>query len=375
MISLWEKLSLIQKDIVIIGSGITGLSAAAYIKDHHPDRKVTIIEQGLLPSGASTKNAGFACFGSLSEIIDDLFTLSEEEVINLVSLRLKGLGILKKRLGEKLIDFQQNGGYELINHEDEHYLEKLDYINELLVPVFGTKCFSIVNEKIDAFGFDRKAIGNLVYTPFEGQLDTGKMINGLLTYVRSGGVEIITNGKVNELVDQGGSVELLINEQLKINANKVLVATNGFVSKLMPDVSINPGRGLVIATKRIPDLTIKGTFHMDKGYYYFRNFNKRIILGGGRNLDFETENTTDHAVNERILNKLRQLLDESILPKTAYEIEMIWTGIMGFGESKSTTLTRYSDNIAIGVGLGGMGVAIGSIIGEKLAIMGLDENK
>lgn len=375
MISLWEKLSLIRKDIVIIGSGITGLSAAAYIKDHHPERKVTIIEQGLLPSGASTKNAGFACFGSLSEIIDDLITLSEKEVVELVSLRLDGLKILKNRLGEKLIDFQQNGGYELIGKNDVHYLEKIDYINELLIPLFKTRCFNLADDKINDFGFDRQSVAHLVYTPFEGQIDTGKMINALLGYTRSRGVEIITNATVHELIDDNDHVELSVNEQLKISANKVLVATNGFVSRLIPSVNINPARGLVISTLPIEDLKFKGTFHMDRGYYYFRDFNKRLIFGGGRNLDFDTETTTEHGINQLIMDKLKELLDEVILPGITYEIDMTWTGIMGFGQNKSATLKRYSDNVTIGVGLGGMGVAIGSIIGEKLAILALDENK
>jgi hypothetical protein len=39
-------------------------------------------------------------------------------------------------------------------------------------------------------------------------------------------------------------------------------------------------------------------FHLEKGYYYFRNINDRILLGGGRNLDFEGETTTSHDTTE-----------------------------------------------------------------------------
>ncbi|MGB3465171.1 MAG: FAD-dependent oxidoreductase, partial [Cyclobacteriaceae bacterium] len=357
MISLWEKLSLIQKDIVIIGSGITGLSAAACLKDRYPDREITIIEQGILPSGASTKNAGFACFGSLSEIIDDLFTLSEEEVTDLVAMRLKGLRILNERLGKEVIDFRQYGGYELISQEDLHYLEKMDYINEMLLPLFDGRCFSVADDQTEAFGFNKSQVASMVYTPYEGQIDTGKMIKALLAYVRSGGTEIITNSAVRSLDDKGTSVELLLSNELKINANKVLVATNGFVSQLLPDIGIDPGRGLVLSTAPIPDLKFTGTFHMDKGYYYFRNFENRVILGGGRNLDFEGEATTDHKINEQIFDKLQQLLHEVILPDTPFEVEMTWTGIMGFGKNKKATVENYSENVTIGVGLGGMGVA------------------
>jgi hypothetical protein len=65
----------------------------------------------MLPHGASTKNAGFACFGSISEIIDDLKSHSEEEVYQLVTKRLEGLRLLGS-LGDA-IDFKPYGGYEL----------------------------------------------------------------------------------------------------------------------------------------------------------------------------------------------------------------------------------------------------------------------
>jgi hypothetical protein len=66
----------------------------------------------MLPHGASTKNAGFACFGSISEIIDDLKSHSEEEVYQLVTKRLEGLRLLRS-LGDEAIDFKPYGGYEL----------------------------------------------------------------------------------------------------------------------------------------------------------------------------------------------------------------------------------------------------------------------
>ena len=71
--SYWENKELIgDNDIVIIGSGITGLSTAIHLKRTSPSLKILILERGVLPWGASTKNAGFACFGSLGEVLDDL---------------------------------------------------------------------------------------------------------------------------------------------------------------------------------------------------------------------------------------------------------------------------------------------------------------
>ena len=44
-------------------------------------------------------------------------------------------------------------------------------------------------------------------------------------------------------------------------------------------------------TKPFSKLNIKGSFHYDRGFYYFRNIENRILFGGGRNLDFKKEKT------------------------------------------------------------------------------------
>lgn len=108
---------------------------------------------------------------------------------------------------------------------------------------------------------------------------------------------------------------------------------------------------------------------MDEGFYYFRNFEGRVIFGGGRNLDFERESTTSFEINETILSALKEKLSHTILPTVPYKIDMIWSGIMAFGPDKKPVIERLSPNIIAGVGLGGMGVAIGTSVGEKLSKM------
>ena len=61
MFSYWEQQSFTSYDYVIIGSGIVGLSTAIELKEKFPGATVLILERGLLPTGASSRNAGFAC--------------------------------------------------------------------------------------------------------------------------------------------------------------------------------------------------------------------------------------------------------------------------------------------------------------------------
>ncbi len=71
MISFWEKKELLSYDLIVLGGGITGMFCALSYREKFPKASIAILERGLFSSGASTKNAGFACFGSLTELIEN----------------------------------------------------------------------------------------------------------------------------------------------------------------------------------------------------------------------------------------------------------------------------------------------------------------
>jgi len=362
--SYWElKEWFTAIDFTVVGSGIVGLNCALQLRKMHPKAKILILEKGMLPQGASTKNAGFACFGSLSELIDDLNTHTEEEVVNLVKKRWEGLQLLRTTLGDKNIDFQQNKGYELFLTTElyELCLEQKDSINQLLKPLFSSDVFTIDENK---FGF-QKIHQQYIVNQFEGQLDTGKMAAKLLEKVASSGIKIVNNIQVESFTENNEQVEVETN-QITFNTKKLFVATNGFANQLLNE-NVQPARAQVLITKPIKNLHIKGTFHLDKGYYYFRNINDRVLFGGGRNLDFKGEETTNFGQTELIQNKLEEILKTTILPNTEVEIEHRWSGIMGVGNQKKAIVKQLSNNVFCGVRLGGMGVAIGSLVGKELA--------
>jgi glycine/D-amino acid oxidase-like deaminating enzyme len=365
-LSYWElKNWFTNVDYTIVGSGIVGLHAALRLRERFPDSKILVLEKGMLPQGASTKNAGFACFGSLSEIIDDLKSHSEEEVVNLVKKRWSGLQLLRKRLGDAAIDFKPHGGYELFLADNESaYSEcvgKLSFINEILKPLFKADVFA---KELDRFGFGG-IHEYLIFNPFEAQIDTGNMMQALMKQAVSENILILNQQTVTSYLDKGNGVEVALGD-FSFITKKLLFATNGFANALT-NGAVKPARAQVLITEPIENLDIKGTFHLDRGYYYFRNIGDRILLGGGRNLDFDTETTTEFGQTEIVQNKLEQLLKEVILPNQKFEIAHRWSGIMGIGNSKNPIVSQLTENVYCGVRLGGMGVAIGSLIGTELA--------
>ena len=372
MISFWESKHFTQYDFIIIGSGITGLSLAAEIKENNPLKTVLVLERGLFPSGASTKNAGFACFGSVSELISDIDLIGESAVVEMVKNRVNGLSILRNRLTDKHLDFKPFGGYELIFNEgniDWNY--NLIRLNKLLKDFFKSKVFSFEPHLVSEFGFNNALVKSLICNPFEAQIDTGLMMKSLIEYVSQLGVKIITGAEVINYSIVNNNVELEVKSVNGISNNfkalKVAFCTNAFTNQFFPNLEIIPGRGQVLVTKPIDNLKIKGTFHFDDGYYYFRNFNDRIIFGGGRNLDFENETTFELGNTDLIQNRLKTYLEEVIIPGISFEIDQKWSGIMAFGQNKQPIIEKINENVFVGARLNGMGVAISSNVAKQLA--------
>lgn len=365
-LSYWElKNWFTAIDFTIVGSGIVGLHCALALRQKFPESKILILEKGMLPQGASTKNAGFACFGSISEIIDDLKSHSEEEVIQLIQKRWNGLQLLRKNLGDEAIDFKPHGGYELfLKNDGSTYtdcLQKLPFINDLLKPLFRNDVFA---KEVDRFAF-QGIQEYVVFNPFEAQIDTGKMMDALLKKAVAHNIMILNQAEVRSYQEKNDGVEVVVSD-FSFLTKKLLFATNGFAGSLTAN-QVKPARAQVLITEPIPDLDINGTFHLDKGYYYFRNIDSRILLGGGRNLAFEEETTTELGQTALIQNRLEELLSEVILPNTDYRIAHRWSGIMGLGSTKKPIVEQLSEHVFCGVRLGGMGVAIGSLIGQDLA--------
>lgn len=366
-LSYWELDSWLNNiDICIVGSGIVGLSAAYYSRKKYPNANIIILERGFLPSGASTKNAGFACFGSISELLADRKTMSEDEIFTLVEKRWKGLLNLRKLLGDQTIRYENTGGYEIFKKEEKKLFEKcteeIPYYNKMLKNIVGNNVYEITDNSAQ-FNTHNKLIKN----NYEAQIDTGKMMKALLQLCRANNIEIFNGVQVTRLFSTGEKVDIEINHSIVIKSQAVILATNGFAKKMFPHIAVNPARAQVLITEPINKLHFSGTFHYDEGYYYFRNVGNRILLGGGRNIDFAGETTDEIIITQNIQQALDNMLHEVIMAGRKINVEMRWAGIMGVGSKKEPMIQEVEKNIWVAVRMGGMGVAIGTLIGKEVA--------
>lgn len=371
MRSIWETREFHRTpDLVVIGAGIVGLFTALFYKRAYPKHHVVVLERGPFPSGASVKNAGFACFGSPSELLADMDREGVDAMLARVENRWLGLLELRKELGDAAIGFEGSGGHEIYAAHDPLYTrvaEGFDSLNELLRPIFKMPVFHWEDRSIPRFGLS--SVNHLVRTSLEGPLDSGAMMNVLLRKTLAEGVFLRPNAAVHRFEDGPAQVQITLADGEVLQAAQVVLATNGYAKELVPTLDVAPARGQVLVTAPIPGLKLKGTFHYQEGYYYFRDHAGGVLLGGGRNLDIQGETTTSEGVTPVIQGALERLLRELILPGIPFTISHRWSGVMGTGASKSPIIERISPRVTAAVRMGGMGVAIGIRVARKAAGM------
>ncbi len=367
-LSFWEKKWLTDDlDFIIVGAGLVGLSTAFHLKKDNPKAKILIVDKGIIPFSASSKNAGFACFGSPSELLDDLSHMDEFDVWQTVAMRWNGLNALNRWLGAKEIELQTLGSWDLIEKKEssDEIRENIPSLNRQLKEVTGEE--NVFSEDQNAIQkFDFKQINTCFNNRLEGQLNPSKLIQCAIDSVQELGVAILRGVELKKYDTLLNHVAIETNFGELKSANLVL-CTNGFTPEFEQKFNLKPARAQVLITQEIENLKVKGTFHMDRGYYYFRNVGNRLLIGGGRNLDFEKETTTNLMTTEAIQKSLEEKLRDIVLPNTAFIIENRWAGIMGVGNKKEPIIERISPRVTVGIRMGGMGVAIGTLVGQKLS--------
>lgn len=368
-LSFWERRTFLENiDFLIVGAGIVGSACALSLREKHPSAKILVLERGYLPSGASTKNAGFACFGSVTELLDDLSHLDEETVWDTLTLRFNGLKRLRERFTDEEIGLKIRGSWDLIDDSDQRLpdrKDRLEYLNKKTFERTGIEnCYSFDADVAHTCGF--KGIAGGFFSRAEGELETDKLFLATQRKLSENNILQLCGTEVKTYSSGAGKVTVETNYG-ELKASNLVFAVNGFGRRLLGENRIQPARAQVIVSEKIPGFLLPGTFHYQEGYYYFREIDNRLFIGGGRNIDKAGETTEILENTDLITNAIKSLVSEKILPGKTVQWEYQWAGIMGVGNEKKPIVELIDGNVAAGIRLGGMGVAIGSLVGEQLA--------
>ncbi|TXF91429.1 FAD-binding oxidoreductase [Neolewinella aurantiaca] len=372
--SYWEQTTFFRSpDVVVIGAGLTGLQAALALKQANPKCDVLVVERAAVPRGASTRNAGFACFGGPTELLADMDAYGAASTLATVRERFAGILALERDYSQRNIGWRKHGGYEVIDDKKtaEMVSERLPELNALLAEVTELKdTWSVVADS----GWSG-SIKLSLHNRLEAQLHPGKLVSLLLEDCHRAGVRFLFGCQVDHVGATAGAVTVEGAGWGRVDAKQALVTVNAFARDLLPaefPESIRPVRNQILLSDSLPDFKLRGCYHYHEGYVYFRNVGKdRMLIGGARHRAGEASETDVFGPNgvpeAFLIDKLNEWFPER--KWTDADFPTRWSGIIAQGDGKSPVLRYANNNVLVAGRLAGMGVALSAALASRAAKM------
>jgi glycine/D-amino acid oxidase-like deaminating enzyme len=364
-LSYWERRHICRGgDLAIVGAGLTGLFTALFVREKFPHWKIDLFEKRQFGAVASTRNAGFACFGSPSEVLGDIDSMGNDAAIALVEKRWKGLERLKRLVPENAMRLKQNGGYEVFlnNSLYEDVRERLPDLNRAMADIFS----GIVYHEVRP---DHKTWKGKIRIDGEASLDPFALCHYLEKQLTSQGVQIYRGIEIADFSETENGVVLESEHLGEVRYSHLILATNALTS--IPGIasSITPSRNVVLVSKPYEKPCIKGNYHEYKGYVYFRDLGNRLLIGGGRHWEMDASKTISLEVPNEQVQRLENYARENIPGASAFTTDIAWSGIIAASPrgDKRTLLKREGERTLVAARLSGMGVALSNVLESEAA--------
>lgn len=316
-------------DVVIIGGGIAGLSAAYWIGREDPSMKVVVVEKHEIGAGATGRNAGFVTCGSVEHFNRLVEKHGKEEALEIWRFSEENMRLLKEHVVQDAsadLLFEHKGSFSLASTDTEfkelQNSAKLMGTMDIKVETIDEKG---INERLGAVGF----VGGIKYVD-DGSVHPIKMLQRLRTKLGSN-VQVCEHHEVHAIENSGDGKRVRTNKG-SIDCSLVVYATNGYsplLNKFFDD-KIFPTRGQILATAPVPRF-MEGPCYANFVLDYFRQLpTGEMVIGGFRQLQKDVEKGYSDETSDMIQVALEKFLHDHIPSIRKAPITHRWSGIMGF---------------------------------------------
>ena len=358
----------IMVDAVVIGAGICGVSAAYTLEQE--GLSVALIDSRTIASGATGRNAGFILQGTAERYNRAIEVMGHDRARSIHQWSLVNHERIAAVIAKHDIDcsYAQSGSLQLAGSKQEE-AELLESAQLLCADGFEAqiKTAADMPKEYRNAGFEMG-----VYLPKDGELHPARFVRGMAKTLTN--TQIFEHTRALSIDDDNNGVRVHT-EQGTIQAEVAIVCTNAYTKRLFPQLGdwIDPVRGQMLTTAPLPRL-FPYPIYADHGYDYWRQDREgRIILGGWRNLDSETEVGFDEFLNPDIQENMTRFL--KIFPSLkSLEVTHRWSGIMGFSKDGLpilSTVPSYQATL-LAAGFTGHGFGFGWLAGEAIAKLSLE---
>ena len=363
-----------RTDVAIIGGGYTGLSAACHLAAQGVD--CTLLEANQSGWGCSGRNGGFVLAGtgrlSMSAMQKKWGHQTAADVYREFETSIDTVGQL---INEGNIDCDKvTGGYLKLAH-NEAMSDTIKAQARALESEFSTSVHYVEpNEVTSDYINSNLKFGGLYY-PECYALNPLKLARGYQGLAMLRRATLYGNSPVIQW-HQNHAGHTLVTPQGTLQANKVIIATNGYTgNNLHPLVNKRhfPVISSIIVTRPLKDDELAaigmkpGLMAMDTRslkYYYRLLPDNRLLFGGRGAIKGEDAN------KQLYRHRLEQGLKSTFPNLGNIDIDYFWSGWVSVSLDDYPRLWHSDDNtIHYAMGYCGSGVAFASLAGKRLAQM------
>lgn len=358
---------MIEADVAIVGGGLSGVGAAHALRDSGAD--VVLLEARTLASGASGRNAGFMLAGPAMPFGQACEQLGFEQASSIWRLTVENNRLMADLVDEYGIDcgFLRRGSMSLAIADEEMIL--LVAASRRLTDA-GINACAVAPEDLPR-PFDRLYAGGIYY-PGNGEINPGAFVRAVAAATRDS-VRIFEGTSVMEI--RPGEPHVLRTPDGEVRAHVVILATNAYTSRLLPDAPIVPTRGQVVATAPLDRTVVPFPMYANHGYQYWRQTaDGRLVVGGWRDLDIPTE----VGPKERLHAGIHGALDAFCHTVAGAQAVVAnrWAGIMGFTPDALPLVGPLPahEGMYLAAGYAGHGVSMALSCGGRVALQAIGQS-
>ena len=353
-----------RTDILIIGAGYTGLSAA--IAAHGGGAKVVVVDAGVPGHGASTRNGGM--FGAHPRLawkaLAKNFGPATADAI--FGEAKPALEFVKRLIKQENIDcdLQQTGRIQLA-YTAAHFVTLKQLAGD--VRAKGDVAVRVIERADLSCEINTERYFGGILFPEHCAIHPRKFHDGLLASMRSRAIAVMANAPVTRLLRQSGGF-LASTPHGNITAHKVILATNGYTPRLFRwhQRRVFPLPSYIIATETLPQDLIaeiapgrRMMVETRARHSYFRISpdGRRILFGGRasmRDIPMESAAERLHATMSEIWPQL-----------AGTRLSHVWGGNTGFSFTHTPTVGEH-DGLYYAMGYSGSGTVMAPYLGAKV---------
>jgi gamma-glutamylputrescine oxidase len=357
-----------EYDIVIVGAGIAGASAAYWLSQKK-DLKLGIFDSGITCGGASGRNGGFILRGVMS-YYNKLVQAHGRDIAS-------SLLQLNHQTQQYIEEFAQKFGNSFALEKCGSYLlaASLDELQDLSESAELMKEDGFDLEYLKSDPIDRGFYG-AIENPGDLGVNPYQLVKALL---EASGLAVHENEQVFQIGWKNHQALLRTQKRL-ISAGRVLLCTNAYLPLLVNEMSGmgKPVRGQILVTRPIEERVLDKLCYANYGQEYFRQLpDGRFLLGGCREPFIDEEENFADTVTANVQGSLQNYLKDRFPEVAGANIDYRWSGTMYFTQDGLPLIGEVPDKpgVVYLAGCNGHGMGYSLALSKLLVEYALDGAK